>query len=216
MTSGKYAALIFVVLTTACGGSKDSAGFQTVGRQPDDAPEMLNKELPFRYPPALFAQKIQGNVTLRIYIDRNGQIVPDSTHVAETSGFSALDSAAVKGSRELKFAPAKTQGQPVPVSILLPVFFRYPGATPLPGDSVLKGRPLASNTASSISDTPKASSTSDMPKAPTPDSLRRAVEAITKPAVKKPAAKSTKPSVKKRAAKSTKPRTPLRRKRTRR
>src|SRR6266480_3649163 len=86
------------------GGQGDS--FQTVGRQPDVAPVMLNKELPFKYPPALFAQKVQGNVTLRIYIDCAGQIVPDSTHVAETSGFSALDSAAVKGSRDLKFQPA--------------------------------------------------------------------------------------------------------------
>ena len=125
-------------------GQGDS--FQTVGRQPDVAPVMLNKELPFKYPPALFAQKVQGNVTLRIYIDRAGQIVPDSTHVAETSGFSALASAAVKGLRDLKFQPATTQGQPVPVSILLPVFFRYPGAPPLPGDSVLKRQQSVSST----------------------------------------------------------------------
>ena len=108
-------------------GEGSSLPFQTVGRQPDVAPVMLNKELPFRYPPALYAQKVQGNVTLRIYIDSNGAIVPDSTRVAETSGFSALDSAAMKGSRDLKFEPAKTRGQPVPVSILLPVFFRHPG-----------------------------------------------------------------------------------------
>jgi protein TonB len=131
----------------ACGKSNDGKGsFQTVGRQPDVAPVMLNKELPFRYPPALFAQKVQGNVTLRIFIDRYGQVVSESTHVAETSGFSALDSAAVKGSHELKFTPAMTQGQPVPVSILLPIFFRYPGAAPLPGDTVLKGRQIASST----------------------------------------------------------------------
>jgi protein TonB len=98
---------------------------------------MLNKELPFRYPPALYAQKVQGNVTLRIYIDRDGSIVPDSTRVAETSGFNALDSAAMKGSRDLKFEPATTQGQAVPVSILLPVFFRHPDAPPLAGDSVI-------------------------------------------------------------------------------
>src|SRR5437868_8130699 len=99
---------------------------------------MLNKDLPFRYPPALYAQKVQGNVTLRICIDSNGSIVPDSTRIAETSGFTALDSAAMKGSRELKFEPAKTQGQPVPVSILLPVFFRHPDAPPLAGDSIIK------------------------------------------------------------------------------
>lgn len=119
-------------------GDGSSLPFQTVGRQPEIAPVMLNTELPFRYPPALYAQKVQGNVTLRIYINRDGQIVSDSTRVAETSGFSALDSAAMKGSRDLKFEPAKTQGQAVPVSILLPVFFRHPDAPPLAGDSILK------------------------------------------------------------------------------
>lgn len=179
----KYAILTCLTITAACGGSKDKAGFQTVGRQPDVAPQMLNKELPFRYPPALFAQKVQGNVTLRIYIDRAGLIVPDSTRVAETSGYAALDSAAVKGSRELKFQPATTQAQPVPVSILLPVFFRYPGAPPLPGDSILKGLQSVNSTKPGVADGPKA---------PTADSLKNAVDAITKPAVKKPAAKSTK------------------------
>ncbi len=130
-----------LLLSTAVGACKNGDGsglpFQTVGRQPDVAPVMLNKELPFRYPPALYAQKVQGNVTLRIYIDSNGAIVSDSTRVAETSGFSALDSAAMKGSRDLKFEAAKTRGQPVPVSILLPVFFRHPDAPPLAGDSII-------------------------------------------------------------------------------
>src|SRR6478672_3704182 len=145
----KRRAVLMCLAAAAAGCSRSSGSgesFQTVGRQPDVAPVMLNKELPFRYPPALFAQKVQGNVTLRIFIDGKGQIVPDSTHVAETSGYSALDSAAVKGSRELKFEPAKTQDQPVPVSILLPVFFRYPGAPPLPGDSILQGTQSVSST----------------------------------------------------------------------
>jgi protein TonB len=128
-----------LALVVGCGkGDGSHSPFQTVGRQPDVAPVMLNKELPFRYPPALYAQKVQGNVTLRIYIDSNGAIVPDSTRVAETSGFNALDSAAMKGSRDLKFEPAKIGGQPVPVSILLPVYFRHPDAPPLAGDSIIK------------------------------------------------------------------------------
>jgi len=106
---------------------------------------MLNKELPFRYPPALYAQKVQGNVTLRIFIDREGAIVADSTRIAETSGFTALDSAAMKGSRDLKF-------------------FRHPDAPPLAGDSII---PRDSSTASSAAkptdtakpDTAKASAT---------------------------------------------------------
>jgi protein TonB len=151
-------ALLVLVAMIACKkGDNSGLPFQTVGRQPDVAPVMLNKELPFRYPPALYAQKVQGNVTLRIYIDSNGAIVADSTRVAETSGFSALDSAAMKGSRDLKFEPAKTQGQPVPVSILLPVFFRHPDAPPLAGDSVIKRDSIAN--AAKSGDTPAGGTT---------------------------------------------------------
>jgi TonB family protein len=142
-----FFAILALACVTACKkGEGSNLPFQTVGRQPDVAPVMLNKELPFRYPPALYAQKVQGNVTLRIYIDRDGSIVPDSTRVAETSGFNALDSAAMKGSRDLRFEPAKTQNIPVPVSILLPVFFRHPDAPPLAGDSIIK-RDSAADTA---------------------------------------------------------------------
>jgi protein TonB len=157
----KYlASVIGAAIVSACGGGeKSNLPFQTVGRQPDVAPVMLNKELPFRYPPALYAQKVQGNVTLRIFIDSDGQIVADSTRVAETSGFNALDSAAMKGSRDLKFDPAKTQGRPVPVSILLPVFFRHPDAPPLAGDSVLKRDSTATSAAAKAADSVKADTT---------------------------------------------------------
>ena len=140
-------ALLLITLAACKKGEGSGLPFQTVGRQPDEAPVMLNKELPFRYPPALYAQKVQGNVTLRIFIDRDGTIVSDSTRIAETSGFTALDSAAMKGSRDLKFEPAKTQGQPVPVSILLPVYFRHPDAPPLAGDSIIGRDTTASSTA---------------------------------------------------------------------
>lgn len=160
------------MIVAACKkGDGSGLPFQTVGRQPDIAPVMLNKELPFRYPPALYAQKVQGNVTLRIFIDREGAIVPDSTRIAETSGFTALDSAAMKGSRDLKFEPAKTQGQPVPVSILLPVFFRHPDAPPLAGDSIIvrdsstaSTTPKSTNTAKA--DTGKASASNTTAKPP--------------------------------------------------
>lgn len=136
----QFLTLIVLAAAAACGGDAGEAEFHP-GRRPDELPVMLNKELPFRYPPALYAQKVQGNVTLRIFVDSGGLVVPDSTHVAETSGFAALDSAAVKGSRELKFNPAKTREKPVAVSILFPVYFRHPDAAPLPGDSAITRPP---------------------------------------------------------------------------
>ena len=42
---------------------------------PDSLPVMQNTELPFKYPPELYAQKVQGNVTLRIHIDARGRCV---------------------------------------------------------------------------------------------------------------------------------------------
>jgi len=177
-------ALISVLVVLGAAACKKGDGsnisFQTVGRQPDVAPVMLNKELPFRYPPALYAQKVQGNVTLRIFIDREGAIVPDSTRIAETSGFTALDSAAMKGSRDLKFEPAKTQGQPVPVSILLPVFFRHPDAPPLAGDSVIKRDSTLTSSSSSTASSDTAKADTVKPAAAKP----AAKKAATKPASK--------------------------------
>ena len=112
--------------------------FEAGPQHPDEAPKMLNKELPFHYPPALFAKKVQGNVTLRLFIDRDGNVRSDSTQVVESSGYASFDSAAIRGSQDLQFVPAKMKGEPLAVTILFPVYFRFPGAPPLPGDTVLK------------------------------------------------------------------------------
>jgi TonB family protein len=111
--------------------------FQAGAAAPDEVPRMLNTELPFRYPAALYARKVQGNVTLRLRIDRDGQVSIDSTRIEESSGYAALDSAAVRGSQELHFIPAKLHGEPMPVTILFPVYFRHPDAHALPGDTIL-------------------------------------------------------------------------------
>ncbi|MDQ6829215.1 MAG: energy transducer TonB [Gemmatimonadota bacterium] len=113
---------------------------ERAGPKPDVAPVMRNVQLPFKYPPALYEQKVQGNVTLHIRIDSLGAVVPESTKVAEPSGIPGLDSAAVSGSRLLSFVPGTLKGKRIPVSVLLPVFFRHPKGAPLPGDSVLRPR----------------------------------------------------------------------------
>ncbi len=136
-----------LVSTAACSKDADSSGsFPGIGPRPDVLPVMLNKELPFRYPPSLYSKKVQANVTLRVFIDKEGQIVPESTHVAETSGFPSMDSAAVRGSGDLRFIPAKTRGAAVPVSILFPVYFRHPDAPPLSGDTILTKAETAAGT----------------------------------------------------------------------
>lgn len=135
---------IGVALGTAAACSTESkpapakTAFDTGTARPDSYPLMLNREMPFRYPPALYAEKVQGNVVLRIFVDTAGGVVNDSTRVVESSKVALLDSAALKGSRELKFRPAMLHGAAMPVTILFPVYFRHPEAPPPPGDSALQ------------------------------------------------------------------------------
>ena len=135
-----------VALLSGCldGGDIEKAThvFNVMANRPTVPPVMLNEELPFRYPAALYAQRVQGNVYLRLYIDREGKVLPESTVVAEPSGYPSLDSAAVRGAQDLYFEPAKTRGgDSVSVAVLYPVFFRHPQASPLPGDTILQRGP---------------------------------------------------------------------------
>ena len=95
-----------------------------------EAPVALNPDAPIAYPPALYEQKIEGDVTLRLFVDSTGRLVSESTRVAETSGYPALDSAALAGASKLRFAPAKRHGVAVATVFLQPVEFRQVGTTP--------------------------------------------------------------------------------------
>jgi TonB family protein len=135
------ACLTVTVMLAGCVGDADTKKMAEVfagsGAGPDELPVMTNKQAPFRYPTAAYSKKIQGNTILRIFIDADGNVQPDSTTVAEASGTAALDSAAIVGARELHFIPAKKNGQPQAISILFPVYWRHPDAQPLPGDTIL-------------------------------------------------------------------------------
>jgi TonB family protein len=138
---GACAAFLGVMACRDAPGERNR-GFAAVlgSERPDEPPVMVNKDLPFRYPAALYSRRIQANVMLRLYIDRDGRVIADSTRVEESSGYGSLDSAAVKGSQELYFIPAKLHGDPLAVSVLFPVYFRHPEAAPLPGDTILGKR----------------------------------------------------------------------------
>jgi TonB family protein len=133
------------LIAIACGdGGKQlhrvAQAFQTGAVHPDEIPRLVTSELPFRYPAAMYARHAQGNVMLHLFVDRDGMVRRDSTRVEESSGYPALDSAAIRGSVELRFVPAKLRGEPLAVTVLFPVYFRHPEAAPLPGDTILNSR----------------------------------------------------------------------------
>lgn len=99
---------------------------------PDGAPVALNANSPVEYPPALLTHGIEGTVLLRLFVDERGAVRADSTRVMESSGYPALDSAALAAAPKLHFAPALLNGAPTAALFLQPVQFRRPraGRTP--------------------------------------------------------------------------------------
>jgi protein TonB len=130
----KRAWLVAAAVAACGGGDPPSERVDPPAPPPEvEAPVALNPDAPVSYPPALFDQKIEGDVMLRLYVDSTGQVVPESTRVAESSGYPALDSAAVAGAAELRYAPAKRRGIPVATAFLQPIEFRHPQGAVLRG-----------------------------------------------------------------------------------
>ena len=130
--SGRLPAVAVALLLLGCGDR--SVGTVALGdHQPaaagssaDQPPVAINPVTPMVYPPALLEQGIEGRVLLRLFVDAQGKLVPDSIRVAESSGYPALDSAAMTGARELRFSPALRNGRAVAAPFLQPVHFRHP------------------------------------------------------------------------------------------
>ena len=123
--------LVAFGLTACRGGSRQPDGQTSQAAPPpeSEAPVALNPDAPIAYPAALFDRKVEGDVTLRLFVDSTGKLIPESTRVAEPSGYPALDSAALAGSTALRFAPAKRHGVAVATAFLQPVEFRQVGTT---------------------------------------------------------------------------------------
>lgn len=102
------------------------AGTDASADAAEQAPVALNPVSPVEYPRPLLDQGIEGRVLLRLYADSQGKLLPDSTRIAESSGYPALDSAAVAGAPALRFSPALRRGRPAAGPFLQPVHFRNP------------------------------------------------------------------------------------------
>ena len=105
----------------------EQSGSGAPGVPPDQEPPVaLNADSPIQYPPRLYDQKVEGDVMLRLFVDSVGRLLPESSRVAESSGYPALDSVALTGARKLRFAPARRHGLSIATAFLQPIEFRHP------------------------------------------------------------------------------------------
>ena len=86
-----------------------------------EQPRPLYGETPIEYPITLWDRGIEGETLLRVRVNDMGSV--DSVEVVESSGHVALDSAAVRGAKELRFSPGRRNGRRIEVWAQVPVHF---------------------------------------------------------------------------------------------
>jgi len=75
-----------------------------------------------QYPSSLKKQGKEGRVLIELVIDANGGIV--SARVKSSSGYKAMDEAALKAAKKTKFKPASKGGKAVKAKVIYPISFK--------------------------------------------------------------------------------------------
>jgi len=86
-----------------------------------DQPAPLYGDVPIEYPLRLWDQDMEGQTILRVRVNDTGGV--DSVQVFESSGHPDFDSAAVRGAKDLRFSPARRDGERIEVWATVPVHF---------------------------------------------------------------------------------------------
>jgi len=104
------AACFLALAFAGCGGESEI-----------ERPSPLYGEVPIEYPLKLWDQDMEGETLLRVRVTDTGAV--DSVEVVVSSGYADFDAAAVEGARELRFRPARRDGERIPVWAHVPVPF---------------------------------------------------------------------------------------------
>lgn len=103
-------------------GEGDGNGSGPGAGVPITPPTVINKVLPV-YPPSAKMKETMGITYVTILVNASGTV--DSAYVAQGSGSSVLDAAAIDAAYQWTFSPALDKyGVPVPCRITFPVEFR--------------------------------------------------------------------------------------------
>lgn len=110
------------LVTRVMGAALLLAALAACGREGElEEPTPLYGEVPVEYPLDLWDADVEGQTLLRVRVTDRGSV--DSVEVLESSGYPAFDSAAVAGARQLRYSPARRDGQRLTVWAKVPVQF---------------------------------------------------------------------------------------------
>ena len=84
-------------------------------------PELVKRVSP-EYPEDLRKKGIEGKVVLKVLVDTTGKV--KEVMIARSSGYTALDSSAVKAVKKFEFRPAVSNGKKISSWVTIPFVFK--------------------------------------------------------------------------------------------
>jgi TonB family protein len=85
----------------------------------------LNRALERNYPSLLRDSRVSGRVLIELVVDENGHPIPGSARVVEAS-HPAFAEATLRMAERFRFRPARINGTPVPVVVVIPIVWTVP------------------------------------------------------------------------------------------
>ena len=74
------------------------------------------------HPRELLRRRIEASVRLKVRVGISGKVT--SIQIAQSSGYEAMDKSAVEAVRRWEFTPGRRNGQPMAMTVMVPIEFR--------------------------------------------------------------------------------------------
>lgn len=86
-------------------------------------PKLIKESYVSVYPPAAYAEQVEGTVLLLVHIDQNGMVT--NAYVRKSSGHAILDSSAMALAKTSHFSPGLIGGTPEEIWMTWPIVYRF-------------------------------------------------------------------------------------------